>query len=332
MRKLLVLAVLIALSDLRADAQVLFSEDSWIAKLEAAVSHEREAQGLPPVTPSALLRSAAQAHADDMERAGYFAAEGPPGSPTIESLLDKAGYPYALVTEKLVRTPIEETVEHLVAGWHGKTDANRASLLHADVREIGVGVAESGAMRIVTIVLASAGTPEPVSPQAKAFSALARDPAAARKALSDALTAQRLAWGLSPLRVSASLGEAAASHAEDLLKALIEHRSPDDVVSLADLVDEQRARSGAPVDMSSGEVTRNRRKAPRGNGIGESVGQLTVTDAATPEEALQVALRQTASALHDARYRVVAVGLAVKPPASAAATGHAVWVIALATH
>jgi len=84
--------------------------------------------------------------------------------------------------------------------------------------------------------------------------------------------------------------------------------------------------------MSSGEVTRDRRKAPRGNGVGDSVGQLIVTDAATPEEALQVALGQTAPALHDARYRIVAVGLAVKPPASNAETGHAVWVIALATH
>jgi uncharacterized protein YkwD len=326
-------AVLCALSGFRVDAQVLFSEDSWIAKLEVAVSHERELQGLTPVQPSAALRKAAQAHADDMERAGYFAVQGPPDSPTIESLLDKEGYHYTLVTEKLVRTPIEETVEHLVAGWHAKTDANRASLFHADVREIGVGVVESGAMRIVTIVLASANAPQPVSPQAAAFSALAQDPAAARKALSEALTAQRLAWGLSTLRVDASLGEAAARHAEDLLEALIENRPASDVISLADLVDAQRARSGAPVEMSSGEVTRQRRHAPRGNGVGESVGHLIVTDAATPEEALQVALRQPdSSALHDARYRVVAVGLAVKPAASAAATGHAVWVIALATH
>lgn len=330
--RLLILATAVALTGARADAQVLFSEDSWIAKLETAVSHERKLQGLTPVQPSATLRKVAQAQADDMERAGYFAVQGPSDSPTIESLLDKEGYHYTLVTEKLVRTPIEETVEHLVAGWHGAPTANRASLFHADVREIGVGVVESGAMRIVTIVLASATAAEPVSPQAVAFSTLARDPAAARKALSDALTAQRLAWGLSTLHVDASLGEAATRHAEDLLKASIENRSADDVVSLADLVDEQRARAGAPVEMSSGEVTRQRRQAPRGNGVGSSVGQLIVTDASSPEEALAVALRQADSALHEARYRVVAVGLAVRPPASAAATGHAVWVIALATH
>ena len=55
---------------------------------------------------------------------------------------------------------------------------------------------------------------------------------------------------------------------------------------------------------------------------------MIVTDASSPEEAFSVALRQDVSALRDARYRVVAVGLAVSPPAS----GHSVWVIALATH
>jgi uncharacterized protein YkwD len=331
-RLLLLAVVLSALPGHRAVAQVLFSEDSWSASLEAAVSREREIQGLTPVQPSAALRNAAQAQAEDMERLGYFALEGPPGSQTIEALLDKEGYHFTLVAEKLVRTPIEETVEHLVAGWHATPTANRASLFHAGAREIGVGVVESGAMRIVAIVLASEKDTEALSPQAAAFAALAHDPAAAKKALSEALTAQRLSWGLSTLRVDASLGEAASRHAEDLLKAVIENRSPDEVISLADLVDAQRARAGAPVEMSSGEVTRDRRKAPRGNGVGDSVGQLIVTDASTPEEALQVALGQTASALHDARYRIVAVGLAVKPPASNAETGHAVWVIALATH
>jgi hypothetical protein len=45
-----------------------------------------------------------------------------------------------------------------------------------------------------------------------------------------------------------------------------------------------------------------------------------------------MALRQPSSALRDARYRIVAVGLAVQPPASAAETGRSVWVLAVATH
>jgi uncharacterized protein YkwD len=324
--------VLFALSGFRAGAQSAFAENSWPSELEAAVSRERELQGLTPVRPSAALRNAAQAHAEDMERAGYFALQGPPESPTVESLLDKEGYRFTLVTEKLVRTSRAESVEHLVAGWHAAPSANRSSLFHADVREIGVGVVESGEMRIVTVVLATANAPGAVSPQAAAFSALARDPAAARKALSEALTAQRLAWGLSPLRVDSLLGEAATRHADDLLAALLKNRPADEVASLSDLVAEQRARSGAPVEASSGEVTRQRRHAPRGNGVADSVGQAIVTDASSPEEALEVALRQTSSALHDARYRIVAVGLAVSPPASGAANGHSIWVIALATH
>lgn len=325
--------LLCALSGLRAGAQ-----DSLPADLEAAVSRERELQGLAPVRPSAELRKAAQAHAEDMARLGYFALEGPPGSATIESLLDKEGYRFTLVTEKLVRASLDQTVESLVAGWHAAPAANRSSLFLADVREIGVGsveTGESGETRIIAIVLASANGPEAVSPQAAAFSALARDPAAARKSLSEAVTAQRRAWGLSPLRVDSVLGEAAARHAKDLLAALIENRPTTEVVTLSDLVAEQRARSGAPVE-TSGQVSRQRRHAPRGNGVGESVGQVIVTDASSPEEALEVALRQDFSALRDARYRIIAVGLAVNPPASGMtsdrASGHSVWVIALATH
>jgi uncharacterized protein YkwD len=308
------------------------AQDTWPADLEAAVSRERESQGLAPVRSSAALRKAAQAHAEDMVRSGYFALEGPAGSPTIESLLDKEGYSYTLVTEKLVRASLDQSVDSLVAGWHAAPSANHSSLFFGDVREIGAGVVESGEMRIVAIVLAKANGPDDLSPQAAAFTELAHDPAAARQALSTAVGAQRAAWGLSPLRVDALLGEAAARHAHDLLTAVIENRPTAEVASLSDLVAEQRARTGAPVETSSGFVSRQRRHAPRGNGVGESVGKVVVTDASSSEEALAVALRQTSSALHDARYRIIAVGLAVSPPKSAAESGHAVWVIAVATH
>jgi len=329
---ILAAALLLLLAGSRGNAQSPAAQE-WSADLEEAVSQERAAQGLKPVESSVALRKAAQAQAEDMARGGYFALEGPAGSPTLESLLDKEGYRYTLVTEKLVRAPREHTVEDLIAGWHAAPAANRSSLFLADARDIGVGMAESGDLRIVAIVLAAASAPEPpASPQAAAFSALARQPAAARQALYQGIAAQRRAWGLSPLRVDPLLGEAAERHAEDLLAALIAGRPADEVVPLADLVAEQRARSGMPVE-ASGEVSRQRRHASRGsNSVGDSVGNVIVTDATTAEEALAMALRRPASALREARHRVVAVGLAVRPPAGAAAAGHAVWVIALATH
>jgi len=329
---ILAATVLFALSGFRADAQATAEPSSWPADLEAAVSQEREGQGLPPVTSSAALRQAAQAHADDMARSGYFALEGPPGSPTIESLVDKEGYRFTLVTERLVKAPLAETVEELAAGWRAAPAANRSSLFLDGVREVGAGVVENGDARIIAIVLATAGGPSPEAAAASAaFSALAREPAPARQALCDAISAQRTAWGLAALRVDARLEEAATRHAQELLAALVENRPTDEVVSLTDLVAAQRA-SGAPVE-TSGEVNRQRRHAPRGSGVGESVGQVVVTDATSAREALDVALRQGFSALRDARYRNVAVGLAVSPPASAgAAGGRSIWVIALATH
>ena len=329
---ILAATVAFALSGFRADAQGTEEQDSWPADLEAAVSQEREAQGLPPVSPSAALRQAAQAHAEDMTRTGYFALEGPPGSPTIESLVDKEGYRFTVVTERLVKAPLFETVEELAAGWRAAPDANCSSLFLDGVREVGAGVVESGDARIIAIVLATAGGPSPeVAAASAAFSALAREPAAARQALCAAISAQRTAWGLSALRVDAKLEEAANRHAQELLDAVLANRPTSEVGSLTDLVAAQRA-SGIPVEVS-GEVSRQRRHAPRGSGVAESVGQLVVTDAASPEEALKVALRQDVSALRDARYRNIAVGLAVRPPVSAgAAGGRSIWVIALATH
>jgi len=319
------------LSGFRSAAQTT-AQDSWPADLEAAVSRERESQGLAPVRSSPALRRAAQAQADDMARAGYFSLEAPAGSPTIESLLDQEGYSYTLMTEKLVRASVDQSVEALVAGWHAAPAESRSSLFLGDIREIGAGVAESGEMRIIAIVLANANGPGDLSPQGAAFAALARSPEPARQTLAAAVDAQRRAWGLSPLRVDAALGEAAARHAKDLLDAVLAGRPTAEVASLSDLVAEQRARTGAPVETSSGFVSRQRRHAPRGNGVGESVGKVVVTDASSPEEALATALGQTSSALRDARYRIIAVGLAVSPPASAAESGHAVWVIAVAMH
>jgi uncharacterized protein YkwD len=329
---LLAAALLLPLSGVRADAQS--TPPSLASDLEAVVNREREYQGLKPVQPSAALQKAAQAHAEDMVQNNYFALEGPPGSPTIESLVDKEGYRYTLVTEKLVRQALDEGVEDLVEGWRKNPTANRASLWSPGARDIGVGVVESGDHRIITIVLAAAEGPQPSASQAAAFSALAKDPEAARKALYELIDTQRHTWGLLPLRVDKALREAADQHAKDVLAAILANRPTSEVVALADLVEEQRARSsnaGSAVQ-TSGEVSRHRRPAPRGSGVGESVGNVVVTDASNPQEALDMAIQQETTALRDQRYRLVAIGLAVRPPDSATPTGRSVWVIAVATH
>lgn len=316
----------------RAHAQSASTQDSLSSEVEAAVSRERVLQGLAPVQPSAALEKVAQAHAEDMLRNGYFAPEGPPGAPTVESLLDKEGYAFTLVTEKLVRGPLGQTVESLAAGWHAAPDANRASLFLEGVREIGAGMVVDGDARIITIVLATPNLDAAAaSKQAAEYSALASDPETARKGLVNAVEKQRGAWGLAPLRVEPSLGEAAARHAQEVLTALLENRDPKDIVSLADLVAAQR--TSAVEIVGGSEVNRQRKHASRGtNTIGDSVGQVIVKDATSPEEAIQTALQQDFPALRDARYLVVAVGLAVHPPESTAESGHSVWVIALATH
>ena len=300
----------------------------------AAVNRERALQGLSPVAFSDRLGRAAQAHVDDMVRLGYFAVVGPVGAATVEQLVTREGYGFTLVTEKLVRTPLEQSIPALALGWRGSPATNRSSLFHPQVREIGVGVAASGAMRTMAIVLATADGPAAVAAgSAEAFAALAREPAAATTALFEAVNSQRAARQLPALRADSVLALAAKQHADALLAALVGGRPTSEVGSLADLVSAQRPGSGSAGPIIAGEVSRQRRPSNRGSGVGSSIGQVIVTDATSAAMALETALRATAASdLRENRFRSAGVGLAVQPPGTATPVGRAVWVIALSVH
>jgi uncharacterized protein YkwD len=305
---------------------------SWPQDLLTAVNGERASLGLAPVRWSDRLASAAQAHVDDMVQRGYFNFTGPDGAPTIESLVSAADYQYRLVTEKLVRTSLQQTPAALATSWRAAPAANGASLFHPDVRELGAGVVDGESTRTIAIVLAvAAGLPEVDADEAAAFATLLRDPIRARKALYAAINQQRRSWALPSLRADSYLEEAASRHAAALLATLAAGRPTIEAGTLTDLVAQRDARWGSAGEITPGAVSRQRRSSNRGSNVGNSIGQVVVVDAATAEQALEVALAQTATDLREARFRVAGVGVASQPAATGGSGPRCVWVVALAT-
>lgn len=98
---------------------------------------ERKAQGLAPLTQSALLTRAAQLKAEDMAREGYYAHISPDGE-TPMYWLDTVGYKYEYIAENLTANIRED--ERVVSAWMG-SPSHRRSLLDAKFTEMGIGVA-----------------------------------------------------------------------------------------------------------------------------------------------------------------------------------------------
>ncbi len=124
------------------------------------VNAERAAHGLPPVRSAGRLRVAAQRHAADMVRRGYFAHEGPGGS-TLTSRVRRAGYlsgarRYSL-GENIGWGEAElSSAGAIVDAWMHSA-GHRAIILDRRFTEAGVGIATgvpmAGGMQGATYVL-----------------------------------------------------------------------------------------------------------------------------------------------------------------------------------
>jgi uncharacterized protein YkwD len=108
------------------------------------VNAERAKRGLPPVRSVARLRLAAQRHAADMVRRGYFAHEGPDGS-TLTSRARRAGYLSGARRYSLGETIGWGEAELSSAGaivdaWM-HSPGHKAIILDRRFTEVGVGIA-----------------------------------------------------------------------------------------------------------------------------------------------------------------------------------------------
>jgi len=106
------------------------------AQMRDMVNQQRAAKGLPKLSTDERLTQAAQAHACDMARKGYFSHRGANGSTTM-SRVKKLGYRACL------------SAENISYGWPDtgramqdlmQSSGHRANILRKQARAIGIGV------------------------------------------------------------------------------------------------------------------------------------------------------------------------------------------------
>lgn len=92
----------------------------------------------PPLRWNAKLAAAAQYHADDMARRGFFAHQSPEGN-TVSDRVDAQGYQWRSVGENIA-TALNRDVDALIERWMASPD-HCANIMDADYVGIGIGMA-----------------------------------------------------------------------------------------------------------------------------------------------------------------------------------------------
>lgn len=99
------------------------------------MNNARAAAGLPAATPDARLAAAAQAHADDMVRQGYFSHTGQNGSQFTDRMR-AAGYSSCNPSENIAGGQGSEAA--VFESWMGSS-AHRANILLPGTVQYGLG-------------------------------------------------------------------------------------------------------------------------------------------------------------------------------------------------
>ena len=102
-----------------------------------SVNTERATRGLPGLKQDPELAAAAQAHACEMGKRGYFSHEGRNGS-TVMTRAKRQGYKACLIAENIALG--QGDVAQVMASWMG-SKGHRTNILRRGVSDTGVGVA-----------------------------------------------------------------------------------------------------------------------------------------------------------------------------------------------
>ena len=106
-------------------------------ELLAAINRERAAHRLRPLRAHPQLELAAQGHADDMLKRGYYGHASPEGAMVLERTR-LIGYPALTVGENIAKG--QTSVSEVVEGWMGSPE-HRRNILDPFFRETGFGIA-----------------------------------------------------------------------------------------------------------------------------------------------------------------------------------------------
>ena len=203
------LCLLLVLLPFRAASAV--GLDRLRSRALALVNEERTGRGLGALRFSTELNGAAQAHADDMLRRGYYAHTSPEGDTVQDRYLDAGGSRWRLVAENIARctgceapaTP--EEVERLHRGWMN-SPGHRENILRRGLDRFGFGLAVGNRTLYAVQTFAGPGLPRglasgeepvPLPPEEQAAQAV------------QAINRARGRAGVPPLRASPVLTGAA---------------------------------------------------------------------------------------------------------------------------
>jgi uncharacterized protein YkwD len=199
---------------------------------------------------------------------GFATADGR----QVEDWTRGAGYVFQLVTEKIATTP--DPPEAMAADWARWPDSNRQSLLHPDVRDLGIGIGEVKGTPVYSFVLARSEksyleryVAELYEKQTLALRSLD----SLREDLLRRINEARSGAKVQPLIRHPALEKAAQEHAEAILAAL-------------------RSGSSQPLKTAGTLAGKVRAQGYRSAGYLGTIGERVVFDALTPDQAMSALL------------------------------------------
>lgn len=121
---------------LEAVARVVGKVDQYVEQVVSLANVEREKAGCSPLRSNSKLRSASQAHADDMAERDYYEHTNPEGRDAGDRITT-AGYAWSSWAENIHRGP--KSPAAAMEDWMN-SDGHRRNILNCSFKDIGVGV------------------------------------------------------------------------------------------------------------------------------------------------------------------------------------------------
>ncbi|MFB7369563.1 CAP domain-containing protein [Streptomyces sp. NPDC056222] len=121
---------------LQAVAPVVGKVEQYVEQVVLLANAEREKAGCSPLRSHSKLRSAAQAHADDMAERNYYEHTSPEGRDAGDRIT-AAGYAWSGWAENIHRGP--KSPAAAMEDWMN-SDGHRRNILNCSFKDIGVGV------------------------------------------------------------------------------------------------------------------------------------------------------------------------------------------------
>lgn len=234
MRPLLLLPVFLAVMIAMASAVAAAELADLRNRALALVNQARQGQGLAQLELTGPLNQAAQKHAEDMLRRGYYSHSSPEGDTVKDRFRDEGGSRWKLVAENLARCvgcPVPATRDRVEAFQRGWMDSpgHRKNILANGLAGFGFGLAAADGKIFAVQTFAGPGEPRGLAPDE---APVALDRAGQSEAALRAVNRERERAGLGALQPSQALNTVARGLLPDNgdSDSLIDR--PDDLYSL----------------------------------------------------------------------------------------------------